>query len=220
MVLYQLSYDPSLLKTERQFRCRSRKVNCFGPLRRACAELGGFRNHAALAGEIEEAARIDDGFNVTERFQLIDFAGLVNFHRGRIKIDRHGIAGLQNVAKALGGFAGIKFTGCDAVPEENAGETFGDDDAGIGGAHRNGGMFAGTATAEILPGDDYGIFSIRLPFLDEPLRVKIVRQAAESVAAELFVFLLDGRNEVQILGRNDLVGVDVIFHDVNRTCKH
>src|SRR5688500_9230572 len=101
VVLYQLSYDPSLLETERQFRCRSRKVNCFGPLRRACAELGGFRNHAALAGEIEEAARIDDGFYVPERFQLINLAGLVNFHRGRIKIDRDNIAGLQDVAKAL-----------------------------------------------------------------------------------------------------------------------
>jgi ABC-2 type transport system ATP-binding protein len=221
VVLYQLSYDPSLLEMERQFRCRSRKVKRFAPcamrpIRSSC----GLRNHPALPREIEQPARIHHRLHVTQRLQLIDLAGLVDLHRGGIQVDRDHVAGLHDVAEPLSDFAGIKFARRNAVPEENARKTFGDNNARIGRAHRNRGVLAGTAAPEILPGDHDGILRVHLPFLDEPLWVKFVRQAAKGVAAKLFVFLLDGRNEVQILRGNDLVGVDIVLHHVYRTCKH
>ena len=144
----------------------------------------------------------------------------MNFYGGGVEIDGDGVAGLENIAEALGGLAGIKFAGGDAITEEDAGETFGDDDAGIGGAHGDGGVLAGTATAEILAGDNDGVFGIHLPFFDEALRIQGVGQTTERIAAELFVFLLDGGDEVQVLRGNDLVGVDVILHHVDRTCKN
>ena len=70
VVLYQLSYDPSQM--ERQFRCGSGKVKRFGHAtgRALFAKrvLGRFGNHAALAGEVEEAAGIDDGLDIAEGF--------------------------------------------------------------------------------------------------------------------------------------------------------
>ena len=173
-----------------------------------------------MAGEIKETAGVDHGLNVAQRLELIDLAGLVDFHGGGVEIDGDGIAGLKYIAEALGGFAGVEFAGGDAIAEEDAGETFGDDDAGISRSHGDGGVLAGTAATEILAGDDDGVLGIHLALFDEALRIERVGQSTQRIAAELLVFLLDGGNEVQILRGNDLVGVDIILHHVDRTCKN
>ena len=43
---------------------------------------------------------------------------------------------------------------------------------------------------------------------------------AQREAAELFVFVGDGGDEVQVLGRDDLVRVDVIAHDIEGAFEH
>ena len=92
---------------------------------------------------------------------MIDLAGRLDRDGGGVEIHGHDVAGFQDVAEAFGDFARIKFAGGDAVAEENARETFGEDDLASGRAQRDGRVFARTAAAEIFPGDDDGIIRCR-----------------------------------------------------------
>ena len=178
------------------------------------------RHHAGLAGVIEQAAGIHHGANIAERFEIINFAGRLDGNGGGIEIDGDNVAGFEDVAEAFGDFAGVQFAGGHGIAEENAGETFSENNTAFGGAQGDGGVFAGTAAAEVFASHDDGIFAIHLAFLDVADGVKGFRQAGEGVAAELFVFLGDGGDEIQKLRGNDLVSVDVIAHDVNGTGKN
>src|SRR5277367_1789494 len=175
-----------------------------------------FRNHPGLACVIEQAAGVHDRADVAERFELDDFAGRLDGDGGGVEVNGHDVAGLQGVAEAFGDFARIEFAGGDGVAEEDARETFGEDDPATGRAERDGRVLARTAAAEIFPAYDDGIVAVELAFLDVARGVEGFGQAGERVAAELLIFLGDGRDEVEKLRGDDLVGVNVIAHDVDR----
>jgi hypothetical protein len=101
-----------------------------------------FRNHPGLTRVIEQAAGVHDGADVAERFELDDFAGRLDRDRGGVEVNGHDVAGLQGVAEAFGDFARIEFAGGDGVAEENARETFGEDDPATGRSERDGRVFA------------------------------------------------------------------------------
>ena len=67
------------------------------------------------------------GTHVTELLEGIHLAGGLHGDGGLVEVHGHDVAGLEDVAEAVGAFAGIQFAGGDAVAEENAGETFGQD---------------------------------------------------------------------------------------------
>ena len=73
---------------------------------------------------------------------------------------------------------------------------------------------------KFFPANDNRIFAVELAFLDKARRVKRFRQAGQRVAAELLIFIGNRRHERQILRGNDLVGVDVVAHHVNRPGKN
>jgi hypothetical protein len=123
--------------------------------------LGSGRNHPAFARVIEQAAGVHHRAHVAERFEFDNLAGRLDGDGGRVEVNGHDVAGFQRVAEALGDFAGIKFAGGDAVAEENARETFGEDDFATGRAERDGRVFARAAAAEIFPADDDGIIRCR-----------------------------------------------------------
>src|ERR1017187_4054921 len=177
-------------------------------------------HHAGFAGVVEEAAGIHHGADIAEGFEGVGFSGLGDGDGGAVQIHGDDIAGLQGVAKAVGAFAGIEFACGDGVAKEDAGETFGEDEVAAGGAEGDGSVLAGAAAAEIAAGDDDGIGAWELVLLDEADGVKGVGQPGEGVAAEFFVFGGDGGDEVEVLGGDDLVGVNVVAHDVNGACKN
>ena len=178
------------------------------------------RNHAAFPRVVEQAAGVHDRADVAERFEFEYLAGRLDGDRGRVEINGHDVAIFQRVAKAFGDFAGIKLPGGDAVAEENARETFGEDDFASGRAERDGRVLARAAAAEIFSGNDNRIFAVKLAAVDEPLWIERLGQAAKREAAELFVFVRHRRHERQILRGDDLVGVNVVAHHVNRAGKN
>ena len=90
------------------------------------------RDHPGLARVVEQPARIHHGANVAQRFELIHLAGGLHGHAGFVEVHGHDVAGLEDVAEAVGTFAGIQFAGGDAVAEEDARETFRENDLTIG----------------------------------------------------------------------------------------
>jgi len=191
---------------------------------RACGPLGcgslrvccRGRDHPGLACVIEDATGIDDGAHFTEGFEGEGAAGGRVGDRVGVDVDGGEVPGLEGVAQTIDAFDGVEFAGGDAIAEENAGVALGDDALAIGGAHGDGGVFAGTATAEIATGDDDGVMAVEGALGDEPLRVEMIRETPEGVAAELLVFLGDGGHEVEELSRDDLVRVDVVSDHVDR----
>src|SRR6185295_13971735 len=87
-----------------------------------------FGNHPRLPGVVEKPAGINDRPHVAERLEVKNLAGVLHGHGGGIKVHSHDLAGLQDLAKAFGGFARIELAGGDAVAEENAGEALGQHD--------------------------------------------------------------------------------------------
>ena len=77
-------------------------------------------DHSASAGVVEQSAGIDHGTHIAERLEEIDLAGRLRRDAVGIQIHRHHIAGLEDVAKPVGAFARINFTGGHAVAEEDA----------------------------------------------------------------------------------------------------
>src|SRR5206468_20705 len=88
---------------------------------------------------------------------------------------------------------------------------------GARGAEGDRGVLAGRPAAEVLPGDQDRERRRRAARRDEGRIAGPEQQAGERVAAELAVLLRDGRHQVQVLGRDDLVGVDVVAEDVDAT---
>ena len=81
-------------------------------------------------------------------------------------------------------------------------------------------MLARGPAAEVFPADDDGIIAVELAGLDVADRVERGGQTIERVAAELFIFLGYGRHEVQKLRGDDLIGVNVVAHDVDGAGKN
>src|SRR6266540_1494101 len=137
-------------------------------------------------------------------------------------VEVHGqqVAGFQNIAQVIDALAGIKLAGGHGITEKDAGETFSHHNLAASRAQSNGRMFARTAAAEILPAHDDRILGLEPAFLDETGRIERFRQAAKRVAAELFVLVRNRRHESEILRRNDLIGVDVVSHHINRAAKN
>ena len=74
-------------------------------------------------------------------------------------------------------------------------------------------MLAGGAAPEVAPGDHDAVRRLARRFVDE--RNAVVRHAGHGVRAEFLVFLGNGGNEVEELGGDDVVGVDIVTDDVN-----
>ena len=141
------------------------------------------RNHAGLASVIEQAAGVHNRAHVAKRFEFEYLAGRLDRDRSGVKINGHDVAVLERVAEAFGEFARIEFASGDAVAEENAGETFGEDDFASGRAKRDGRVFARTAAAEIFSGDDDGIFAVELAVLDKARGIERFGQSGKRIAA-------------------------------------
>ena len=125
-----------------------------------------------MARVIEQAAGIHHRTNVAERFEFDDFAGCLDRDGGGVEINCHHVAVFQNIAETFGDFARIQLAGGDGVAEENARETFGEDNFASGRAERDGRVFALAAAAEIFPADNDGKFAVERAFLDKAVRVK------------------------------------------------
>src|SRR2546430_10350769 len=76
-------------------------------------------------------------------------------------------------------------------------------------------MLARRAAAEVLSGDDDRVRRRHAVRRDERRLVRRPREPGERIAAELSVLLWNGRHEVQVLGGDDLVGVDVVAQHVD-----
>jgi hypothetical protein len=173
-----------------------------------------------LTRVIEQAAGVHNRTDVAERFEFENFAGAFHGHGLLVEVNGHFIAGFQNVNEAFSHFARIQFAGGYGVAEENARETFGEDDSASGRAECDGRVFTRAAATEVFPGHDNRIIRVELAFRHEAGRVKRFRQTVERVTAELLVFLGNRRHQVQILRGDDLVGIDVIAHYVNSAGKN
>src|SRR5687768_12187026 len=77
-------------------------------------------------------------------------------------------------------------------------------------------MLARTATPKILSSDHNLIVRLGRLTLDELLRILIVRKTDQRITPKLLVFVGLRRHQRQILGRNDLVRIDVVTDDENR----
>lgn len=71
-------------------------------------------------------------------------------------------------------------------------------------------MLTGGATAEVFTGDDDGVARLELVGIDEGDGVGGGGEAAEGEGAELAVLVGFGGDEGQMLGGDNLIGVDVV----------
>lgn len=173
-------------------------------------------DHAGAAGIFENPAGIYDRARFAEGFEGIDVAGGGNRELVGIEIDFDNIAGSQNFTESLFGFDGVEFAGSDAIAKENSGETFGNDCLAPGRSERDGRVFAGAATSKIAPGNDNWVRGFHLCVGHVALRVGALGQPGQGVAAQFDVFFGNRRDQVEVLGGNDLVGVNVVPHHIDR----
>ena len=64
---------------------------------------------------------------------------------------------------------------------------------------------------KVVAADDDGVIGLHLAVGDEAGRVEVLGQADQGVGPQLLVLVWLGRDEGEVLGRDDLVGVDVLF---------
>lgn len=76
-------------------------------------------------------------------------------------------------------------------------------------------MFSRGTTPEIRPGDQDRVFGFGLAFFNETGIGS--RQTDEGEAAELLIFEGLGGDEGEVLGRDDLVGIDVVLDNETGT---
>src|SRR5216110_1253459 len=76
-------------------------------------------------------------------------------------------------------------------------------------------LFRSGPAAEVLARHDDRVRGRHRARGDERRLIGGAREAGERVAPDLPVLLRDSRHQVQVLGRDDLVGVDVVAEDVN-----
>lgn len=129
------------------------------------------------------------------------------------ELNRHHIAGGALLAEASLRFQRIHLAGGHGVPEEDPSVRLRDHCGGAGGAQRDGGVLAGGAATEVGTADDDGVLGFDLAGFDETRGVG-GGEADEGVGAELLVLVGLGRDEGEVLGGNDLVGVDIVADDV------
>src|SRR6185369_3800823 len=148
-------------------------------------ESGVRRDHSLLTRVVEQAARVHDRPHVAERHEGMRFARRLNCDHRFVEIDGDHIAVFEKLAHAFQALARIHFAGRDAIAEENAGETFSQDNFAASGTKRDGRVFARTAATKILSGNHDVIFAVELTSLHIADGVLGIRQAAEGVRAEL-----------------------------------
>src|ERR1035438_9557280 len=179
-------------------------------MERATRRRGLLWYHPRLARVVEPPARIHHRPHIAQRLELINLARALDRHRGRVQVHRDLIARLHHVAQAIYRFTGIKLARRHGVAEEDAREAPRQHDLAARRAHSDRRVLAGAATTEVAPGDHDRILAVELAFLHIARGVKGFWQAGEGVRAELLVLLGDRWHEVQVLRRDNLVGVDVI----------
>src|SRR5262249_41773870 len=135
------------------------------------------------------------------------------------EIDFHLIARADFLAETVDAVAGYQVTTVDGIAKENPRVKLGDHRLDAGGIERDGSVLARGATAEILAGnydlvrrDEFvvcveGNMALRQPGVGW-------RHAGERVLAEHLVLFRNGRVVREILGRDDLVSIDVVAEDV------
>src|SRR5512144_2827755 len=105
--------------TRSKSNLRALMVNCGGEGRSL------FCDHARLPGVLEQTPGIDNRANISERFELKNLASRRDRNGACIEVDRNHICGLQALAQTSLAFAGVKFSGCDAISEEDTRKAFG-----------------------------------------------------------------------------------------------
>ena len=77
-------------------------------------------------------------------------------------------------------------------------------------------MLAGAAASEIPARDDDRELRVQRAFLHKSCRVERIGQSPQRVRTELLVLFGNRRYQVKELRRDDLVGVDVVSHHIDR----
>ena len=173
-----------------------------------------------LLGVGEDVARFDDRLDVAEGIEFEFLAG----GEVRQSVLRDGnfdlLAGLEGTEKTVGSFVGDDVAAVDRVAKEDAGVGFGDDGVDPRLAQGKGGMLARGAAAKVLAADDDFVLRDVGAGLDE-WDVSFGEaglgdgDAAEGELAVEAAFFAVGEAVYEVLGGDDLVGVDVVAEDVN-----
>jgi hypothetical protein len=173
--------------------------------------IGG--NHAGVPGVSEYATGLNDRASIPDRLQPVLLAGGVIDQKALGELDRYRVAGLTLLTDSALRLQRVHLSGSHRVPEE---------DARVGLCHhrrdprcaqRHRCVLAGRATSEVVAADDDGVLRLGLVGLHKARGVG-GGEAYEGVGAELLVLGGLGGDEGEVLGGDDLVGVDVVADDV------
>lgn len=170
-------------------------------------------DHPLPPRKLKDATRINHGAGVTQRLQGKAFPSFDDSQGVVVEVDDDLLSRCQLVADPhpVGQLRRVQLARGDAVAEEDARVGLCDDDASARCAHRDGGVLAGGAATEVVPADDDRVVCLRRAVGDEASGVEVLRQTDQRIGAELFVLVWFRRDERQVFGRDDLVGVDVLF---------
>jgi hypothetical protein len=151
--------------------------------------------------------------------QLISLLLRLVRHLPRLQVDLEFIACADLFDQTLGRFQGQQISAVDAVAEKDAGVELGDDGFDAGFRERQRRVFARGSASVILSADHDCVFAFELIRLNErrlSLRQArlVLRHAAVGVHAKELSLFRQRRIEGQILGRDDLVRVDIVAQNV------
>src|SRR5271165_2463260 len=145
--------------------------------------------------------------------------GSVNLEGIVVEIDRCDIAGFHPVDQAFTSLVRIEFASRDAVSEKDPSVRFGDHRVYPGSPKCDGSVFTRTSAPEIFAGNDDFVLGLSCSLFNKFDWIEVVRKPNHRVRAEFLVLVRDRGNESQVLCGNDLVGVDIVGHYVDRTGK-
>lgn len=162
---------------------------------------------------LKDPPGVDHGARITQGLQRVDLARLHGSERVSLEVDDHLLPRLELVtdANSICELARVELPRGHAVAEEDPRVGLGDDDARPGRSHGHGCVLSRGAAPEVVPSDDDRVVGLHLPLGDEASRIEVFGQADQRVGSELLVLVGLGRDEREVLGRDDLVGVDVLF---------
>ena len=136
--------------------------------------------------------------------------------RRRLEVEHRLVARAKSVHDPLRRLDGVELPRGNAVPEEDARERLRDHRLRARRPEGNGGMLPRRSAPEVLSCHEDGVGRGRPAGWHESRGAGLERQTREGVAAKPPVLLGDRRHEVQVLGGDDLIGVDVVSQDVDR----
>lgn len=173
-------------------------------------------DHPLFTCIAKHAAGVDDGFDVAEGVEVVGLAGGFVGEGVGVDIEFEGVAGGDFAVDQSGiALGGEEVAAVDAVAVKDSCVELRDSDFGTGLSQREGRVFAGAAAAEVLAADDEGVVAGVLAFGDKAHaavgQAALIRRDADAgVHAEVLAFFGLAWVVGQVLGGDDLVGVEVV----------